>query len=296
MVVVRRFRATAALLLAAYAAAAMRGAPGEPRNDFRFSILGDRTGGARPGVYEQAWREVDQLRPDFVIHVGDLIEGGEDLRAEAEWERLRPLWERYGRYPLHFTPGNHDIWSEWSEQIYRERTGRPPSYSFDYQDAHFTILDNSRTLDLADDQLAFLEADLKAHAHRRPKFVFLHKPYWIVFLKVGSGAFPLHQLARRYGVQFVVSGHSHQWGRIERDGITYLQAGSSGGHLRQGGGRDAFRQGWFFQHGFVRVAGSRVEITVKELDPPFGRGRRFSAADWDASGPRFDPETLPGAP
>lgn len=86
MVVVRRFRATVALLLTAFAAAAILGALGEPRNDFRFSILGDRTGGARPGVYEQAGREIDQLQPDFVMHVGDLIEGGEDIRV-----RVAPL-------------------------------------------------------------------------------------------------------------------------------------------------------------------------------------------------------------
>jgi len=56
----------------------------EPKNDFRFSIIGDRTGGAQPEIYGRIWREIDLLHPDFAINVGDTIEGGRDDRAEAE--------------------------------------------------------------------------------------------------------------------------------------------------------------------------------------------------------------------
>src|SRR5204863_4942889 len=84
----------------------------DAENDFHFSILGDRTGRATPGVYESVWREVDQSHPAFVINVGDTIEGGDDARAEQEWLALRPLWDRYKQYPLYFTPGNHDVFSE----------------------------------------------------------------------------------------------------------------------------------------------------------------------------------------
>ncbi|MGH8338487.1 MAG: hypothetical protein ACRETL_17045, partial [Gammaproteobacteria bacterium] len=65
----------------------------EPKNDFRFSIVGDRTGGAQPEIYGRVWREIDLLHPDFVINVGDTIEGGDDARAQAEWTELRPTWE-----------------------------------------------------------------------------------------------------------------------------------------------------------------------------------------------------------
>ena len=42
---------------------------------FRFAIVSDRTGGARPGVFERAIDELNLLRPEFVISVGDLVEG-----------------------------------------------------------------------------------------------------------------------------------------------------------------------------------------------------------------------------
>ncbi len=97
-----------AVLLAWGALAAVfliRGAA-EPKNDFRFSIMGDRTGGHQDQVFGRVWREVDLLHPDFVINVGDTIEGSRNHQTMAgEWQGLRPVWERYKHYPLYFTPG-----------------------------------------------------------------------------------------------------------------------------------------------------------------------------------------------
>lgn len=261
----------------------------EPKNDFRFSILGDRTGGAQPQIYGRVWREVDMLHPDFVINVGDTIQGGKDATAPTEWQELRPLWQRYNHYPLYFTPGNHDVFSDTSRALYEKETGRPSFYSFNYQDAHFTVLDNSRTSDLSADQIEFLEKDLAAHKDRNPKFVFFHKPYWIALLKLGSGEFPLHQVAKKYGVQHIISGHGHQFVRMVRDGIAYMEVGSSGGTmqraLEQGHG---FKEGRFYHHVWGRVKGSKVELTIKELDGAKGAGRIFKADEWDENGPQFD--------
>src|SRR5258707_4954731 len=125
-------RAAAFVLLLAGAAGVWAYADAE--NDFRFAILGDRTGRAAPGVYESVWREVDALHPALVINVGDTIEGGDDARAEQQWLALRPLWDR--AYSVYFTPGNHDVFSEASRRIYEQQTKRPVHYSFDYQQAH----------------------------------------------------------------------------------------------------------------------------------------------------------------
>jgi len=239
-----------------------------PVNNFRFSIIGDRTGSAVPAVYEQVWREVDRLRPDFVLNVGDTIQGRSDATVEAEWQALRPLFHRYRRYPLYFVAGNHDIWSPFSAKIFERETGRPPSYSFRFQNAHFTVLDNSQTADLELKQLEFLESELKANRSRDPKFVFFHKPFWIPFLQFQSGEFPLHRLAREYGVRYVVSGHLHFLLKMERDGVTYLQMGSSGAKIEPD-----FEKRAFYQHALVEVRGGEVRITVHELGPPYGEGR-----------------------
>jgi predicted phosphodiesterase len=263
-------------LLGGLAIAALAAAAESPRNDFRFSILGDRTGDAQPGVYEQVWREIDGEHPDFVVNVGDSIQGGNDSTAASEWLALRQLWSRY-RYPLYLTPGNHDIWSRASLAMYYKQTGQQRFYSFNYQKAHFIMLDNSAAPDLGDslpdDQMQFLERDLEQNRDRDPKFVFFHKPLWLIPVKFQNGRFAFHQLITKYGAYFVVSGHGHQYVHERLDGVTYIEAPSSGGKLKGQG----FDEGWFYGHVAVAVKGSHVEIVVKEIGPPLAQGRVITA-------------------
>ncbi len=264
-------------------------ATAEPDNDFHFSIVGDRTGSAAAQVYGRVWREVDMLHPAFVINVGDTIQGGGDDKNDEQWKEIRTLFDRYKQYPLYLVPGNHDVFSAASEKAFVRETGRPLSYSFNYQNAHFTVLDNSRGLELSAAQLEFLEADLARHQAQRPKFVFFHKPFWIPLVGVGSGEFALHKLAKKYGVDYVVSGHGHTFMRLPFDGVVYMQVGSSGGSLDRKFERGAgFRDGMFYHHVWAYVKGGKVSLTVKELDGMRGQGRMFRAEDWDERGPHFD--------
>jgi len=280
----------AVLFIAVLGLFALSGAT-EPANDFHFSIIGDRTGGATPQVWGRVWREVSLLGPDFVINTGDTIQGGGDRLVEKQWDEIAPVFARYRELPLYFTPGNHDVFSDFSEQVYVKRTGRPTHYCFRFQNAHFTVLDNSRTADLSEAQLDFLEQDLKRHQELNPKFIFVHKPYWIIPLKLASGEFRLHQLARRYGASYVISGHGHRLVRLERDGILYLMVGSSGANIEaQRKDPEGFRNGYFYHHVWVRVKGSKARFTIKELDGPFGKGRMFPLEAWADAAPLFDPE------
>jgi len=249
---------------------------GQTKNDFRFCILGDRTGGAHTDVYERVWEDVAAQHPDFAINTGDTIEGGNEATMLAEWQALRPLWSGL-HFPIYFTPGNHDIWSEKSRQLFEKETGRPAFYSFDFQNAHFTVLDNSQTEDLGEEQMQFLARDLEAHKSSDPKFVFFHRPFWLIPVKFQSREFPFHQLIRRYGVRFVISGHTHRYESSVDDGVVYLEMCSSGGRLRGTG----FADGWFFGYAVVRVSASSVDIAVKELHAPFGKGRSVPAARAD---------------
>jgi hypothetical protein len=207
--------------------------------------------------------------------VGDTIQGGNDATALSEWRALRPLWDRY-RYSFYFTPGNHDIWSAASRSVYEQQTGHPASYSFNYQNAHFTVLDNSESSDfslsITDSQMQFLARDLEQNRDRNPKFVFFHKPFWLIPVKFQNSQFPFHQLLLKYGAQFVVSGHGHQYVYALLDNVTYLEAPSSGGLLKGQG----FAQGWFYGHVLVTVKGSNVSMTIDEVGEPYGHGRSFA--------------------
>jgi 3',5'-cyclic AMP phosphodiesterase CpdA len=257
----------------------------EPASDFRFSIVGDRTGKARQEIYAQVWEEVDRFRPDFVINVGDTIEGVADETAEAQWREIRGFLQKYSRFPFFLVPGNHDIWSSYSQGLFEKQNGRPATYSFNHQNAHFVVLNSSQSVELAPDQLKFLEEDLEKNRGRDPKFVFFHHPSWLVLVKVQSRAFPLHRLAEEYGVDYVISGHGHQFVRLVQDGITYMEVGSSGANIGDVWTQDdTFSKGRFYHHVQVQVKGAQAQLTVKEVDAPFGKGRSFAADDWGENG------------
>ena len=262
-----------ALAAALAAALALLAAP----DSFQFAILGDRTGEAQPGVFEQVWRETAAEHPAFVVSVGDNIEGLDDATAAAQWREWQHLVAAYRRYPLYLVPGNHDIWSERSEQLFRQNSRHAPHYSFDYGGAHFTILDNSRSDALSAEELAFLESDLQAHAAQAVKLVFSHRPSWLIDAAFGNRQFPLHQLAKRYGVCCVIAGHVHQMLHIDLDGVTYLSMPSAGGHLRNS---KKYEDGWFFAHTLAEVRGKQIEFRIEELKPPRGQGRVTIPRDW----------------
>ena len=43
--------------------------------EFQFAILSDNSGGGRPGVFEAGARMLNLLQPEFVVGLGDLVEG-----------------------------------------------------------------------------------------------------------------------------------------------------------------------------------------------------------------------------
>jgi predicted phosphodiesterase len=250
-------------------------------NHFDFAILGDRTGEAVEGVYEEAWRETNLDFPSFVVTVGDTIQGGDDRTVEREWEEAEAILAPFRRYKILLTPGNHDVWSPASARAYEQHSKRPLHYGFDYQQVHITVLDNSRSDDFSADELTFLKQDLMAHEKQPVKFIFSHRPGWILQAVLGNPAFPLHQLATRYGVKYVIAGHIHQMLHFDLDGVMYLSMASSGGHLRED---KSYDHGWFFQHTLVHVLGDKVNFEIKELQRPFGKARVTVPADWGAAG------------
>jgi len=247
----------------------------------RFAILGDRTGEAVPGVYEEAWRETNLDHPEFVLTVGDTIQGGNDLTMDAEWRGVLRMLAPYQRYRIFFTPGNHDIWSIASARAFEKYTRHPPHYSFDYKQAHFTVLDNSRSDEMPAEELGYLEKDLQLNRNQPVKFIFSHRPSWILHVVLGDSSFPLHKLAKRYGVKYVIAGHLHQMLHFELDGVTYLSMASSGGHLRDD---KAYDKGWFFAHTLATVEGDTARFEIKELSAPFGKARATTPAEWGVAG------------
>jgi len=110
--------------------------------DFQFVIIGDRTGGANvQGTFKLAMSQINLLQPEFVINVGDLIEGYSDKKAElnAEWDEIDAMLNTLDM-PFFRTPGNHDIANRVAQQVWKDRYGAT-YYHFIYKNVLFVVLD-----------------------------------------------------------------------------------------------------------------------------------------------------------
>jgi UDP-2,3-diacylglucosamine pyrophosphatase LpxH len=111
----------------------------------RFAVIGDHTGLGRPGVFDAAMRQISWIQPDFVLSVGDLIEGYTEDRVEIarQWDAVESSIAKAG-CPFVFTQGNHDVANAETLDAWRERRG-PGYYSFVYKGALFVILNTEDT-------------------------------------------------------------------------------------------------------------------------------------------------------
>ncbi len=113
-----------------------------PEN-FQFAVIGDRTGGAdERGIFVRAMDQINLLQPEFVVNVGDLIEGYSEDKAKlnAEWDLVdEAVWTL--EMPFFRVVGNHDLGNDIMTQMWHERYG-PTYYHFVYRDTLFLILNS----------------------------------------------------------------------------------------------------------------------------------------------------------
>lgn len=108
--------------------------------DFRFVVIGDRSGGHRKGVFAAAIDQVRSLHPDLLINIGDLIEGYTDKTQiiDEQWREVRNIVKGLDA-PFILVPGNHDISNTTMLNWWRQNLGA--SYSaFRYGQALFLIV------------------------------------------------------------------------------------------------------------------------------------------------------------
>ena len=111
--------------------------------EFQFVVIGDRTGGAnQEHTFKLAVNQLNLLQPEFVINVGDMIEGYSDdkLELNAEWDEVDSMLSEL-EMPFFRVPGNHDIANEIAQEVWRKRHGGT-YYHFVYKDTLFLVLDS----------------------------------------------------------------------------------------------------------------------------------------------------------
>jgi 3',5'-cyclic AMP phosphodiesterase CpdA len=204
---------------------------------FSFVVIGDRTGAGPDswGVLDRAIAETNRLKPDFAVHIGDLINGDSTPSVlRSEWdEALRHLDSL--QVPLFLVPGNHDIPNPAGRAAWIDRFGSTRQ-SFDFARNRFILLDTESAAFSAQGGFGSEQMDFLKHAVRSgppPKgiFLFMHRPAWILdgplkaeweSARPDSGPVPV----------FVFAGHLHILAAEKRNGVRYYAVGPTGGNLR----------------------------------------------------------------
>jgi len=107
---------------------------------FQFAIVSDRNGGMRRGIFEQAVDKLNILQPEFVISIGDLIDGYTESRKliKDQWQEFDTIVTKF-QMPFFYVPGNHDISNPVMADYWTEHLGRD-YYYFLYRDVLFLCL------------------------------------------------------------------------------------------------------------------------------------------------------------
>jgi hypothetical protein len=199
---------------------------------FQFAIISDLTGNERPGVFDGAVRKLNLLQPEFVMSIGDLIQGysSDPAEIDAQWEAFE---RRAGklRMPFFHVPGNHDYDGAVPAAKWNERFGKP-YYHFVYRNVLFLCLNTelligeARDDPAADPQVAYVAEALKANAGVRWTFVFMHVPLWTSGV---PNKWPAVEKLLAGRGHTVFTGHIHRYTKYVRNGQSYITLATTGG-------------------------------------------------------------------
>ncbi len=203
-------------------------------DEFQFAIIGDRTGGHRAQVFSRAVARLNLLQPEFVLSVGDLIEGGKKTakQLDAEWAEFDGYVKQL-QMPFFYVPGNHDVGNAGTSKAWQERYGRR-WYHFVYRKVLFLCLntdDPPGSVNLGNEQVAYARKALADNSDVRWTVVALHKPIWTQGNLQKRGWLDVEKaLADRPYTVFC--GHVHRYQKFVRQGRNYYQLATTGGGSR----------------------------------------------------------------
>jgi len=173
--------------------------------------------------------------PSFVLHTGDLSH----LAQAEEFDLLDQSLKSVKTEKIFYVPGEHDVLNDNGKQYlarYGKGTRGDGWYSFDSHGVHFIGLVNViNTAEgglgvLGNEQLEWLENDLKGLSNSTPVVVFAHIPLWAIYPQWGwatkDSAQALSYL-KRFGSVTVLNGHIHQTMQKVEGNITFHTATST---------------------------------------------------------------------
>jgi 3',5'-cyclic AMP phosphodiesterase CpdA len=209
--------------------------------DFSFVQISDSHVGfhleANPNVLATLGEAIGHINalpksPAFVLHTGDVSH----LSKPEQFDTAQQAFKSIKTDAMFFTPGEHDTIGDDGAEFFN-RFGKGSSgkgwHSFDYRGTHFIGLVNVLNFkqgamsQLGDEQLEWVEKDLKSVSSSTPIVVYAHIPLWTVYQPWGWGtddAPRLYTYLRRFGSVTVLNGHIHQIQQKVEGNMTFFSA------------------------------------------------------------------------
>ncbi len=189
------------------------------------------------GTLKAAVAKINALpeQPAFILHTGDISH----LSKPEEFDNVEQILKDASAKEVFYVPGEHDVIGDDGKQ-YLERYGKRSQgagwYSFDQKGVHFIGLVNVMNLkagglgSLGQEQLEWLEKDVKHLSKSTPIVVFAHIPLWSVYPDWGWGTEDSAQALsylKRFGSVTVLNGHIHQTMQKVEGNVTFHTAAST---------------------------------------------------------------------
>lgn len=225
-------------------------------SEFKFLLFGDSQS-YDYNVWKTTFMNAYQQNRDaaFFVNVGDLVDNGQKYQEWKGWfDGIAGVSNRLSVVPV---VGNHETYTPehnfsmpifFTEQFMVPQNGpaglKGQTYSFDYGDVHFVILDSQFgeerqfVADSLERQKAWLASDLAA-TNKLWKLVFMHRPPYHnrVAQEQPDITEQFVPIFDQYGVDAVFSGHDHvnartfamvNGERVKEGGTVYTTVGRSG--------------------------------------------------------------------
>ena len=202
------------------------------------------SGGSLSSDAPPSIESANEQRASFIVTVGDNSQGSGTYR-QLDMRVFSIYGKVFSRAAVFPALGNHDYLTDQAApciDLFDLARSADRYYSFDYGNAHFTVLDTNMPLDKAIQEgkdtgmLAWLKDDLQTT--QRWKVVIGHHPPYNTGDRGCDARVREHivPILEEHGVQLVLSGHQHNYQRskplragqvtaIQHGGIVYVVSG-----------------------------------------------------------------------
>ncbi len=194
-------------------------------------------------LYAEAVRQINQIKPDFVVITGDFVNNSKDTLQINEFKRITACIDK--RIPVYLSPGNHDLSNnpskqdfEWYYSMYGKGADR---FSFRHKNAHFigfnsVIIKSDESRIEERKQFKWLKKELKKANSSDPILLFTHYPFFMENFSeketYSNQQMPKRiqyfELFEKYGVDAIFAGHLHNNAEASHNQILVITTNAAG--------------------------------------------------------------------